>query len=173
MSDKHKREKELEAYMFAAAAHAGQVRKYTGEDYIYHPIAVAEMVEKVPHTSEMLQAALLHDVVEDTEVTLEQVKIAFGDTVAEYVYYLSDISVPSDGKRQDRKLKDAYHYASGPAEAQTIKVADTIHNTMSIYSHDPKFWEVYKHEKWTALQLLTDADPQLWCEAKSVILERW
>ena len=61
----------------------------------------------------------------------------------------------------------------GPAEAQTIKVADLIDNTADIYKHDPRFWEVYKHEKWFSLNLLIDADPILWNRARTQMKELW
>ncbi|TYF68814.1 guanosine polyphosphate pyrophosphohydrolase, partial [Enterobacter hormaechei] len=57
------------AHMFAAGAHAGvgQKRKYTGEDYIHHPVAVAEIVRNHGGTDEMVAAAMLHDTIEDTQ----------------------------------------------------------------------------------------------------------
>jgi len=161
------------ALAFATAAHQDQVRKYSGVPYISHPIAVADIVSKVHHTQEMLAAAVLHDVVEDCDVTIQDICDEFGTVVGMYVNYLTDVSTPADGNRRDRKLIDARHYAAGPAESQTIKVADFIHNTADIYTHDPKFWEVYKHEKWFALNLLTEADPELWTRAQKQIKELW
>ncbi|MFD1079593.1 HD domain-containing protein, partial [Longispora fulva] len=69
---------EEEALEFARNAHASQLRKYTGESYIEHPIRVATMVKTVPHTTEMVCAAYLHDVVEDTPVSLEDIQRKFG-----------------------------------------------------------------------------------------------
>lgn len=67
------------AMRVATAAHEGigQVRKYTGEPYINHPAAVAELVSSVPHTPEMLAAAWLHDTVEDTPITLLDIELNF------------------------------------------------------------------------------------------------
>ena len=161
------------AVKFAAKAHRGQVRKYTGEPYIHHPLAVAEIVATVLHTEEMLVAAVLHDVVEDTDHTIQDICDEFGSVVGMYVEYLTDISVPEDGNRARRKERDAYHVASGPAESQTIKVADLIHNTADISTHAPNFWEVYKHEKWFQLNLLTQADSELWLQARNQLKELW
>ena len=61
------------AIEFATKAHEGQVRKYTGEPYIVHPLEVAEIVKTVEHTEEMLMAAVLHDTVEDTDTTIEDI----------------------------------------------------------------------------------------------------
>jgi len=87
------------ARAFATAAHAAvkQLRKYTGEPYIVHPAAVAEIVKSVRHTPEMIAAAWLHDVVEDTGVTLEAIESEFGADVTSLVFWLTDQSKPSDG----------------------------------------------------------------------------
>tara|TARA_B100000927_G_C16269910_1_gene391029 strand:- start:61 stop:558 length:498 start_codon:yes stop_codon:yes gene_type:complete len=159
------------AVEFATKAHGSQVRKYHGTPYISHPLAVAEIVKSVPHTEEMLVAAVLHDVVEDTPVTIEDVAKEFGDLVAEIVFYLTDISKPEDGNRAHRKQLDAEHNANGPAEAQTVKVADLIHNSIDIASHDPRFWKTYKTEKLQTLNLLDKADATLKARAFAQIMD--
>jgi len=150
-----------EVLKFATKAHGDQKRKYTNDPYIVHPIAVSEIVKTVAHTDEMVAAALLHDVVEDTPVTIEQVEAKFGSKVAELVGWLTDVSKPEDGNRKTRKALDREHSAQAPAEAQTIKVADLIHNTDSIERHDPSFWKIYKQEKIALLDVLTKADQTL------------
>ena len=142
-------------------AHGDQKRKYTGEPYIVHPIAVSEIVKTVPHTDEMVAAALLHDVVEDTPVTIQEIETKFGSKVAELVGWLTDTSRPENGNRKTRKSIDRLHSADAPAEAQTIKLADLIHNTKSIEQHDPGFWKVYKQEKIALLDVLTKGDRSL------------
>ena len=162
------------AVEFATKYHAGQVRKYSGEPYVTHPIAVAEIIRTVPdHTEAMLIAAVLHDTVEDTEATIDLISETFGVVVAHLVHYVTDIALPEDGNRAIRKQIDAEHYASGPAESQTIKVADLIHNTMSIAAYDPNFWKVYKYEKRASLDLLTKADPALWKRADDLLKLNW
>ena len=162
------------AIEFATQAHSGQYRKYTGEPYINHPLAVMEIVRGVPgHTEEMLVAAVLHDVVEDTDVSLMEITEKFGNVVSDLVLHLTDISTPEDGNRLKRKRKDAQWYAQGSAEAQTIKVADFIDNTRDIAQHAPRFWEVYKMEKLYALDLLQEADVDLWHQAHIIIKENW
>ena len=71
------------AIQFATEAHEGQIRKYTGEPYIVHPLAVMETVSTVEHTDEMLMAAVLHDTVEDCDVTLDDIVSHFGPIVAD------------------------------------------------------------------------------------------
>jgi len=154
---------------FATAAHGDQKRKYTGEPYITHPIAVAEIVKTVQHTDEMIAAALLHDVVEDTHVTLDQIADNFGDKVADLVGWLTDISRPEDGNRSFRKSLDRDHSANAPAEAQTIKLADLIHNTESIEKYDPNFYKVYRQEKIELLKVLTKGDKSLMYRAQQQV----
>ena len=162
------------AIQFATEAHDGQYRKYTHDPYITHPLAVMEIVRGVPgHTEEMLVAAVLHDVVEDTDVSLMEIEEEFGNVVSDLVLHLTDISTPEDGNRLKRKRKDAEWYAQGSAEAQTIKVADFIDNTRDIAQHAPKFWETYKMEKLYALDLLQEADTDLWHQAHIQIKENW
>ena len=150
-----------EVLKFATMAHGDQKRKYTGEPYIVHPIAVSEIVKTVPHTDEMIAAALLHDVVEDTPFTIDDINDRFGNKVAELVSWLTDVSRPEDGNRKTRKSLDREHIVEAPAEAQTIKLADLIHNTASIEKHDPSFYKVYKQEKIALLDVLTKGDRSL------------
>lgn len=158
---------EERALAFATAAHAAidQRRKYTKEPYIVHPIAVAEIVKSVTHKDEMVAAALLHDTVEDTDVTIEDIDREFGGEVADFVYWLTDVSKPSDGNRKVRKQKDLEHIAKAPAAAKTIKLADLIDNTLTIRELDPDFWRVYRHEKLRLLEVLKEGDPTLWVRA--------
>ena len=101
------------AKTFATAAHAavGQKRKYTGEDYIVHPERVAGLVEAYGGSDNMIAAAWLHDVVEDTQVTMEQIRKEFNSEIADLVEWLTDVSVASDGNRKARKAIDRQHTA--------------------------------------------------------------
>jgi len=164
-----------DALMLAIKAHDGQRRKYTGEPYSTHPIGVSKIIETIPdHTPEMVAAALLHDVVEDTYVTFSEIKNDFGSVVAEYVHYCTNVSEKEDGNREFRKKMDADHFALGPPEAQTIKVADLIHNSETIIPHDPKFFhKAYKYEKQYLLTVLTGANSVLRSHAQSVLDKAW
>jgi len=159
------------AKIFATAAHAavGQRRKYTGEPYIVHPIEVSKMVENVGGTPEMIAAALLHDVVEDTGVTIDLILEEFGPKVAELVEWLTDVSKPEDGNRAVRKAMDREHIAQAPAEAMTIKLADLISNTRSILEHDKNFARIYLEEKRLLLEVLGNGDSRLMIEARKYV----
>lgn len=159
------------AYVFAKRAHesVNQVRKYTGLPYITHPIAVAGIVSRVPHTKEMLAAALLHDTVEDTPITLDEIEREFGADVANLVFWLTDVSRREDGNRATRKAMDLTHIAEAPAAAQTIKLADLIDNAASIVAHDPQFARVYLVEKAALLSVLIQGNETLQAQAHDVL----
>ena len=151
-----------DAKVFASKAHSGQVRKYTGEPYMNHPWQVAVLVDSTRGaTEEMVAAALLHDVLEDTDTTFDEVYDTFGEIVASLVFWLTDKSKPEDGNRKVRKGLDRAHLACAPAQAQTIKLADLIDNTSSIVERDPNFAKVYLAEKAALLEVLTEGDPIL------------
>lgn len=156
------------AQVYAMAAHAavGQKRKYTGEPYIVHPAEVASIVDRVEGaTFDMIAAAWLHDVIEDTGCTFTDVHMAFGIDIATMVNWLTDVSRPEDGNRATRKRIDRERLASAPAEVQTIKLADLISNSKSIMQHDPEFAKVYLEEKRLLLEVLTKGDRELHAEA--------
>lgn len=153
-----------DAYEFAAYQHGkrGQLRKYTDEPYIVHPQEVACIISMVPGcTEEMIAAAFLHDVVEDTDVHSFEIHDKFGREVGELVDWLTDISRPQDGNRAKRKELDRLHIAQAPTSAKNIKLADLISNTRSIVENDPKFAVVYLQEKRLLLSVLSDANPGL------------
>lgn len=160
------------ARIFATASHAAvaQLRKYTNEPYIVHPAEVFSIVSRVDGaTEEMMAAAWLHDVVEDTGVTIEVIREMFGEKVAELVGWLTDVSRPEQGNRATRKAIDRAHTAMAPAEAQTIKLADLISNTRSIMQHDEKFAKTYLEEKRLLLEVMTKGDATLMAEARKYI----
>lgn len=161
----------IKARTFALAAHSAvaQLRKYTNEPYIVHPAEVARIVATVPHSYEMLAAAWLHDVVEDTGVTLEIIREEFGEKVAELVGWLTDVSRPEQGNRATRKAIDRAHTAMAPADAQTIKLADLISNTRSIMEHDEAFAKTYLAEKRLLLEVMTKGDRALHAEASKYV----
>lgn len=164
---------EYKAQAFATHHHGaiGQVRKYTGEPYINHPAAVVALLRTVPHTEEMLAAAWLHDTVEDTAATIEEVRIEFGDEVAELVGWLTDVSTKEDGNRAARKAIDREHTAAAPPAAKTIKLADLIDNSRSILTLDPDFARVYLREKERLLAFLTEGDPTLHAIATHIVIQ--
>lgn len=155
---------EKRARHWAIRWHGEQVRKYTGEPYWRHPEAVAALVKTVRgHTPEMIAAAYMHDVIEDTPCTDAQMRDEFGDAVTDLVMWLTDASKPLDGNRETRKLIDRAHTAAAPPEAKTIKLADLIDNSKSILARDPDFARTYLREKRLLLdEALKEGDRTLW-----------
>lgn len=151
----------IAAIDIARRAHAGQVRKYTGEPYIVHPFAVAGLVAAVSTDDDVIAAAILHDVVEDSPVRIELINGVLGSRIAEIVADLTDVSKPSDGNRATRKLIDLEHTAAASIEAKTIKLADLIDNTKTIVAYDPGFAKVYMGEKRQLLEVLKEGDETL------------
>ena len=139
------------AIAFAATAHTDQRRKYDGLPYITHPIHVMMILHKAGIKDEdMLIAAVLHDVVEDTPCSSEAIYRRFGERVAMLVGELTDVYTSKaypQFNRAKRKELERQRIALTSAEAQTIKYADFISNTMSIVPNDPGFARTYLDEK--------------------------
>ena len=157
------------AEQFAVKAHGPQKRKYSGDPYIVHPLEVAKIVQGVPHTNAMVAAAILHDVIEDTEASYDDVAVNFGSVVADLVDELTDVSKPEDGNRAVRKALDRAHLAKASADAQTIKLADVISNSQDIKANDPSFAKVYIEEMKALLEVLTKGDKTLYAKAKEIV----
>lgn len=162
------------ARIFACAAHAavGQKRKYTNEPYHFHTQEVAYMVSKIPGaTDEMIAAAHLHDVVEDTSATITDIHCEFGSIIASYVHWLTDVSTPADSNREQRKEKDRNNIRNAPGEVHSIKCCDIISNVTSIVHHDKNFAKIYVVEKEKLLGVLTNAEPGILNMAKRTVEE--
>lgn len=160
------------AKTFATKAHEGQIRKYTAEPYINHPVAVAKIVADVGSDNSMIAAALLHDVVEDTDTTIQDIIKHFGINIASMVSDLTDVSKSSDGNRKARKEIDREHTRMASPSAKTIKLADMIDNMASTIKYDPEFAKVYIAEKKLLLEVLLDGNAVLYYKA-FVIIERY
>ena len=161
------------AKAFAIASHRriDHRRKYSHQPYEVHLKAVADLVATVSDDAEMLAAAWLHDIVEDTEVTLEQVGDAFGAAVAQLVFELTDVSRPGDGNRAARKFIDRQHLAQASSRAQTVKLADLCDNAIDITRGDLKFAPVYLAEMRDILTVLRRGDERLQIKSRR-LLER-
>ncbi len=117
----------------------------------------------------MIAAALLHDTVEDTEVTLEMIEEYFGSRGALFVENLTDISRLDQGNRDERKKIDLEHTSRATAEAKTVKLADLIHNASSITQYDSKFSKIYMNEKRELLKVLKEGNKTLYKRASGLV----
>lgn len=162
------------AIVIAAEAHAdgGQVRKYTGEPYIVHPIEVMNiLIEHGIHDSEILAAAILHDTVEDTLLTFDMIAIALGCEIADLVRDVTDVSRPEHGNRAVRKQLDLEHRARASPAGKCITMADMISNVRSIAAHDPGFAPKYIREKRAVLEVVAGGHALLAATAERTLAE--
>ena len=148
------------AERYATYWHGAQVRKYTGEPYIEHCREIVEILKGVPHTEDMLAAAWLHDVLEDTQCSSHLIYKRFGANVLNMIVTLTDCR-KSLGNRAARKAIDRERLSCASADVQTIKLADLISNTKSIVEHDPKFAKTYLIEARMLLDVLVKGDASL------------
>lgn len=149
------------ALEFAIKAHEGQTRKDGVTPYIVHPVGVADRVRQNGGTVEMYVAALLHDVVEDTDVTLDQVRQEFGDVVAQLVFELTDVytseAFPSKN-RAERKFLENDRLSKISLEAKRIKLADIDYNVHDLQGINPKFRKRLLEEKLDAVEAIRDVE---------------
>lgn len=165
---------------YADKAHGEQTRKYTPEKYIVHPIRVMETCRRVTNDICVLAAAVLHDVLEDTEVQASEMerflKTQMNDDLAlrtlQLVIDLTDVYVKKDYpklNRRSRKSKELIRLEKISPDAQTIKYADIIDNSKEIIAHDPDFARVFLFECRTNLKKMDKGNQELYKEALSVV----
>lgn len=143
LSSNHRKKVEIieRAYRFAKEAHGG-VRRRSGEPYILHPIAVARIASReIGLGSTSICAALLHDVVEDTEYTREDIEAAFGKKIADIVEGLTKISGGIFGDKaslQAENFRKLLLSMSADIRVILIKMADRLHNMRTLGSMRPE-----------------------------------
>jgi len=156
---------------FATEAHQriDHRRKYSNQPYAVHLERVAKTVASVTDDEEMIAAAWLHDVVEDTPATLDDIERNFGSSIASLVRELTDVSKPGDGNRAVRKTIDREHLAQASDRAQTVKLADLIDNCTDITKHDATFSRVFLDEMKALLGVLIKGDEGLMRRAQKTM----
>ena len=139
-----------EANEYARKKHEGQARKYTGEPYINHCLAVASSVERFTENINIIIAAVLHDTLEDTDTTYIELENTFGISVAKMVLELTDKytkeKYPSLN-RKERKFLEACRLEGISPGAKLIKYFDIMDNSKTIFEFDTKFARTYLKEK--------------------------
>lgn len=136
------------AFHFAHDAHKNQ-RRLSGEPYITHLVAVAEILAELHMREDVIAAGLLHDVVEDTETTMEQLRAAFGDGVAKMVdgvTKIPELKYESKEKQQAENLHKMLLSMVNDLRVILIKFADRLHNMRTIGHMNRKQQERIAHE---------------------------
>lgn len=140
--------KVLRAALFAAEKHKNQRRKDAeASPYINHPIALANVLatEGGVTDTDVLCAALLHDTIEDTETTAEELREQFGDVVTSIVLEVTDDkSMP----KAERKRLQVEHAPHASMKAKQVKLADKIGNLRDILSSPPADWSLARKQEY-------------------------
>jgi len=158
----------LRAAHFAARRHRRQKRKGAeAEPYINHPIAVAELIAHVGRVTDVLTlaAALLHDTVEDTDATIEDIEREFGAEVRGIVAELTDDkSLPSE----ERKRLQVVNAPNASRRAKIVKLADKSVNVADIARDPPPHWPVGRRREYIEWAILVVAG----CRGTNAALEK-
>ena len=173
-----------QAELFARAAHGaiGQKRAFSGGmiPYIIHPERVAQLVSEGRGSPQMVAAAWLHDVVEDTHITLGHIKQHFGAIVAEYVDGLTE-DKESYPTKTERKRAVADGLKESSIEIRTIKVADLVANMEDLVANyeqikkeAPKFPDRYlNQQRYLFASICKDIHPLLYARAQELLYGRF
>lgn len=163
------------ADLYAERAHKDQKRKYNHMPYIVHPRRVAAQMAKFTTNQAVLAATLLHDVIEDCNVTFDTLRHDFGETVAAIVQALTNTSKATHpaSNRAQRKAIDRQRLAEVPecirGSVHTIKVLDRLDNLRDIPASENDFFRVYLKESRDLLDVLVEAEPVLREELANLI----
>lgn len=152
------------AIQFATKAHDGQYRKGSDIPYITHPFAVAMLLRSEGCPDEVVAAGLLHDTVEDTNVTLEDIKINFGDTVAHIVEGCSEPNKSLSW--EERKRHTIQYLKTADQSVRLVACADKFHNLRSIRDdlehNGEEVWKKFKRgrrqQEWYYKNIVTSLE---------------
>lgn len=126
------------AFFFAEESHEGQYRK-SGEDYIMHPVEVTKILIDMKMDTDTIVAGILHDIVEDTLITLADIKYNFGDTVATLVDGVTKLkTLPNGTKKQDENIRKMILAMAQNLRVIIIKLADRLHNMRTMKYMKPE-----------------------------------
>ena len=139
-SGQHDGQRIVDAYEFARAAHEQQ-RRVTGEPYIIHPLATAEILTELEVDADTLIAALLHDTIEDTGISYEELAARFGEDVASLVDGVTKLGrIPYSSKEeiQAENFRKMFLAMAKDIRVVLIKLADRLHNMRTMKHMTPE-----------------------------------
>jgi (p)ppGpp synthase/HD superfamily hydrolase len=151
------------AFSIACQAHEGQKRKWEDNaDYIVHPMRVANLVIYAKMRDECISAALLHDVLEDTDYPEDQLKMYVGQEIFNLVKELTNPSckLPKESPRHIKKEMDFAHIRTISNEAKTLKMLDRLDN-ISNGNAPSNFMRKYIPESYELAEICKEANPHI------------
>ncbi len=160
------------ARLYAKLKHCGQKRKWTNEDYFCHPERVAINVLKHGDVyDEMVAAAYMHDLIEDTPTTHSQINELFGKTIADMVLSLTSYSkqVNISSIRALRKKADMEYLARQSDEVHIIKLYDRLDNVSDMVGSDAGFKRLYANETIDLITHIGSVDRDLSMKIKEIV----
>lgn len=157
--------------LFATVAHGacGHIRKYSGVDYIVHPVGVKNLLVDFGFKDDinLLVASLLHDIIEDTEIGFDLIEDEFNVDVANLVYEVTNPSKKHpELSRKARKEMDLEHLKDASDRGKALKLADVLFNTPDIISEDPEFAKTWIPEAMKVIEVVQSGSAGLYAEAK-------
>ena len=138
----------LQAASFAAQKHTNQKRKGSNQEpYINHPLEVANLLANVGNVDDLdvLIAAILHDTIEDTGVTKDELTGLFGETVSGYVAEVTDDKSLPKAERKRLQIEHAPHLSHG---AKLVKLGDKISNITDVTNNPPADWDLKRRQEY-------------------------
>lgn len=163
----------LTAASFADYAHGikDQKRKYTGENYIVHPIAVGKTLQELGYDIEVISAGLLHDVLEDTGFTRDIIKRKFGERVLSLVEMVTNVA-PEHLTRKERFKINLDRLKESNIFGKNIRLADIKDNLSSFEHYSESYKKLYFSEKNTTItEALYDGDTRLLNDVRNIFIQ--
>ena len=167
---------------FTDRAHGTQMRKYTPDRYIVHPVRVMEICKEYSDNEVVFAAALMHDVLEDTPTSIEEIRKFLQplmgkektEETIQLVIELTDVYIKQNypaWNRRERKQKERERMASISNDAQTIKYADILDNCREIVAHDRSFAKVFLNECLSLMKVMTKGNQLLYKRTMKLLEE--
>ena len=136
----------IKAYEYAQEKHNGQIRKFSGLPYFTHPKGVARIIEQLTNNETLIIVSLLHDIVEDTDTTIEDIKQLFGEKISSIVGELTSRRLKNGEKKVDYLKKKMLYMTP---DALTVKLADRFHNVKYLEGDNVHYDFIKKYYKET------------------------
>lgn len=168
----------LNALLYAAECHQSQTRKNMAHTpYIIHPMSVTQNLLSIGHVrdTDVIIASLLHDTIEDTQATYDDLKKRFGEKVEGLVREVTEDNKLAGQKKRKMQI---VHALQTSKEASMIKLADKLYNLEALITEPPEKWtreRIDQYFEWSQVVIdnLPDANPDLKAAVHKVILDYW